>query len=201
MNGFLRLGAYVLHPLLMPVLGTIFYFLHTPRFIDPEMARSLVVAVAIITIFIPIVTFFLLRNLGIISSIHLVQVQERRVPLMLQSLLLLLVIKMVFDPYDSPELYYFFVGILFSSMTALILVFFKFKVSLHQMGIAGVTMFLIALSAHFQINLLLWVCLFFIANGWVASSRLHTESHNYPELVAGLCIGLLPQLVLVNYWL
>ena len=58
MNGFLRIGAYVLHPLLMPVLGTVLYYIYTPRFIDKEVAQSLVLAVAIITIFIPIVTFF-----------------------------------------------------------------------------------------------------------------------------------------------
>lgn len=201
MSAFLRVGAYILHPLLMPLVGTILYFIYTPRYIELDLAKSRVLAVAIITIFVPIVTFFLLRNLGIITSIHLREVKERKVPLMLQSLLLLLVVKMIFDPQDSAEPYYFFVGVLFSSMTALILVFLKFKVSLHQMGIAGVTMFLIGLSVHFQINMLLWMCVFFIANGWVASSRLYTKSHTYPELIAGFFIGTLPQILLLNYWL
>ena len=51
----------------------------------------------------------------------------------------------VFTKYHNPELYYFFVAIAVSSLTALILVIFNFKASLHQMGIAGVTMFLILL--------------------------------------------------------
>ena len=108
---------------------------------------------------------------------------------------------MVFGPFDSPELYYFFVGILFSTITALLMVFFRFKISLHQMGIAGVTMFLIALSVHFIVNALLGIGVFFIINGWVASSRLHTKSHIYPELIVGFFIGLLPQLILLNFWL
>tara|TARA_R110000751_G_scaffold149589_1_gene254556 strand:- start:100 stop:705 length:606 start_codon:yes stop_codon:yes gene_type:complete len=201
MNIFLRIGAYLLHPLLMPLLGTVLYYIYTPRYVELGVAQSRILAVTIITFFIPIVTFFLLRNLGVLNTIHLESVHERKVPLMLQCLLLLLVIKMVFDPYDNAELYYFFVGVLFTTMTALILVFLKFKVSLHQMGIAGVTMFLIALSVHFQINMLLWVCFFFIANGWVASSRLHTSSHTYPELIAGFFIGLIPQVLLLNFWL
>ena len=113
----------------------------------------------------------------------------------------LLIIKMVFDPYDSPELYYFFVGILFSAITTLLLVFLKFKVSLHQMGISGVTMFLIALGVHFKVNVLIAIGLLFIANGWVASSRLHTQSHNYPELIAGFFVGVIPQLIMLNFWL
>lgn len=201
MNYFLRIGAYLLHPLLMPLLGTLLYYIVTPRYIEPGLFQSRIVAVGIITICIPVVTFFLLRNLGVIKSIHLEEVAERRMPLVIQCILLLLIIKLVFDPAGTPELYYFFVGILFSGMSALILAFLKFKVSLHQMGIAGVTMFLIALSVHFKINMLVWLCLFFIGNGWVASSRLHTNSHTYPELIGGFFIGLMPQLLLVTFWL
>ena len=69
------------------------------------------------------------------------------------------------------------------------------------MGIAGITMFLIALGVHFKVNVLIAIGLLFIANGWVASSRLHTHSHNYPELIAGFFVGVLPQLIMLNFWL
>ena len=201
MNNFLRIGAYLLHPLLMPLIGTMMYYIISPRYMEPELIRTSLIAVAIITIFIPLITFFLLRNLKIVNSIHLSEVRERKIPLMVQSLLVLVIIKMVFDPYSNIELYYFFVGVLFSGITALMLVFFKFKISLHQMGIAGVTMFLIALSVHFKVNMLVWIAFFFFGNGWIASSRLHTKSHTYPELIAGFFVGILPQLTLINFWL
>jgi len=201
MNRFLRFGAYVLHPLIMPLLGVVLYYIFTPRYVDVELLSAKVFAVAIVTVLIPIIIFFLLKNVGIINSIHLETTKERKIPLMIQCILLLLIIKLVFDPYDSPELYYFFVGILFSAIAALLMVILKVKVSLHQIGIAGVTMFLIVLSIHFKINVLLWISLFFFFNGWVASSRLHTESHNYLELIIGLFIGLVPQIVMVNFWL
>ena len=201
MNFFLRFAAYLFHPLLMPLLGSALYYALTPRFIEPDIQQARLLAVAIITLFIPIIVFFLLKNLTIVKSIQLENVTERKYPLMIQCLLLLLIIKMVFDPYDSPELYYFFVGILFSSITTLLLVYAEFKVSLHQMGVAGVTMFLIALGVHFKINVLIAIGVLFIANGWVASSRLHTNSHNYPELIAGFLIGIIPQLIILNFWL
>ena len=201
MDFLLKLAAYVFHPLLMPLLGVFLYYEISPRFTDPEIMWASLMAVSIITVFIPITIFFLLKNLGILSSIHLEGVSDRKVPLMIQCVLLLLIIKMVFDPYDNVELYYFFVGILFSTITALILVFFKFKVSLHQMGVSGVTMFLIALGIHFKVNVLLSVSFLFIANGWVATSRLHTKSHTGVELVGGFVIGVLPQLILINFWL
>jgi hypothetical protein len=201
MNIFLRIGAYLFHPLLMPLLGTFLYFIITPRYVEAELLFAKLMAVCIITLLIPLVTYFLLKNLHVVSSIQLEDVKERKVPLMLQCVLLLLIIKMVFDPYENPELYYFFVAVLFSAITALLLVFFKIKISLHQMGIGGVTMFLIALSVHFKVNLLIWIIIIFIANGWVASSRLHTNSHSPAELVVGFFVGIIPQLILLNFWL
>jgi hypothetical protein len=201
MDFFLKIAAYIFHPLLMPLLGVFLYFGISPRFIELEIMQARLIAISIITVFIPIITFFLFKNMGIFLSIHLERVEDRKFPLMIQCVLLLLIIKMVFKPYDNPELYYFFVGVLFSTLTALILVFLKFKVSLHQMGVAGLTMFLIALGIHFKVNVLLAVSLFFIANGWVATSRLHTNSHTYVELIGGLFIGVLPQIIMINFWL
>ncbi len=201
MNYFLRIASYLFHPILMPLLGTVIYYLITPRFIETEIIEVKVSAIIIITVLIPIITFFLLKNLTVVDSIKLKDVRERKFPLMIQTLLILLIIKMVFSAYETPELFYFFVGVLFSTLTALVLVFFSFKISLHQMGIAGVTMFLIALSVHFKLNFLFGIGFFFFCNGWVASSRLHKNSHNYPELIAGFFLGIIPQVIMLNFWL
>lgn len=201
MKLFLKTASYIFHPLLMPLLGTILYFSVTPRYLEPELMRANLFAIAIISIFIPIVVFFLLKNLGVVETIYLKEVKERKFPLMIQCILLLLIIKMIFDPYEDPELYYFFVGMLFSAFSALVMVIFKLKVSLHQMGVAGLFMFLVGLSAHFKINLLVTISFFLFVNGWVASSRLNSDSHTYAELGIGLLLGVLPQLILFNMWL
>ena len=201
MKLFLKSASYIFHPLLMPILGVVLYYGVTPKYIDPQLVRAELFAIAIITIFVPIVVFFLLKNLRIVETIYLKDVKERKFPLMIQCLLLLLIIKMVFDPYDDPELYYFFVAILFSAFSALVMVFFKVKVSLHQIGVAGILMFLVGLSAHFKINLLISISFFLFVNGWVASSRLETGAHNYSELLVGLFLGIIPQIIIFNLWL
>ena len=201
MKLFLRIGSFLFHPLLMPLMGTAIYFYITPRFIEKEMVIANLFALAIITVIIPIVIFFLLKSLGQVDSIFLREVKERKFPLMIQCILLLLIIKMVFNPYDNPELYFFFIGILFSAFASLIMVLFKIKVSLHQIGVAGLLMFLVGLSAHFKINLLATISFFLFVNGWVASSRLQVNAHTYAELGLGLFIGALPQFILFNMWL
>ena len=201
MNYFLRIASYLFHPLLMPLLGAGLYYKLTPRFIEPAIIQAKLFAVIIITILIPIIIFYLLKNLKIVESIHLKKVTERKFPLMIQILLLLLIIKMVYSSYESPEMYYFFIAILFSTIAALIVVMFRFKISLHQMGVSGVTMFLIALSIHFKINILFGIGFLFFCNGWVASSRLNSNSHSYPELILGFVFGVIPQLIVLNLWL
>ena len=201
MKLFLKAASYIFHPLLMPLLGTILYFNVTPRYVEPELVRANYFAIAFITIFFLIVFFFLLKNLGVVETIYLKEAKERKFPLMIQCILLLLIIKMIFDPYEDPEIYYFFVGILFSAFSALVMVFFKLKVSLHQIGVAGILIFLVGLSAHFKINLLITISFFLFVNGWVASSRLYSKSHTYPEIIVGIFLGVLPQLILFNLWL
>jgi len=69
MSSFLRIGAYLLHPLLMPLFGALTYYYITPRFIDSGIIQAELFAVAIVTLFVPIVLFFLLKNIGIITSL------------------------------------------------------------------------------------------------------------------------------------
>ena len=201
MNYFLQSASLIFHPLLMPLIGVGLYFKLTPKFIEPEIIIIKTYAIIIITILIPLISFFLLKNSGLVKSINLKEVEERKYPLMIQIILIFIIITRVFTKYHHPELYYFFIAVVVSSLVALILVIVNFKVSLHQMGIAGVTMFLIALSIHFTENYLFEISLFFLINGWVASSRLETKSHSISELIIGFIVGVFPQFIMLNYWL
>lgn len=201
MNFFLKSISYIFHPLLMPMVGSVIYFIAAPRFIPEEIVQSKIFGLLIITILIPVVLYFFLKTAGIITSSRLDNVKERRIPLLLQSVLFLLVIKLIVDMYNYPELYFFFLGILFSSLSAIFMVLFRIKASLHMIGTGAITMFAITLSIHFSINLTLLIAGMIIANGLVATSRLHQKAHNSIELVLGFAIGILPQILLVNFWL
>jgi len=201
MKFFLSAASYIFHPLFLPLAAVFIYYSITPRYIELELASAQVLATAILTLIIPLIIFFLLRNLGVIETVHLQDVKERKVPLMIQCALLLLIIKMVYDPYDNPELYYFFVAVLFSTLTALILSMLKFKASLHQLGISGITIFIVALSIHFQINMLWAIAILLFINGWVASSRLHSKAHSLTEITVGLFVGIVPQIIVLPFWL
>lgn len=193
--------SYIFHPLLMPMLGVVFYFSKTPRYIPEPIIKAKVFSIAILTIVLPILLFYLLKTLRKVESFHLEQVSERKLPLLINCLIVILILARVLPINEISELYFFFIGILISTITCLALVYAQFKASIHMIASAGFFMFAVALAIHFKININGTIALMCIILGAIATSRLHMKAHTVSELWAGFFIGLLPQLTLVNYWM
>ncbi|MEH6537083.1 MAG: hypothetical protein V7719_11860 [Psychroserpens sp.] len=201
MNQILKSISYIFHPLLMPLLGVVFYFSKTPRFIPEPAMKAKVFSIAILTIVLPILLFYLLKTLNKVESFHLETVEERRIPLFINGSIIILVLVRVLPINEIPELYFFFIGILISTVTCLMLAFAKFKASIHMIASAGFFMFAVAVAIHFKININGTIALMCIVIGAIATSRLHLKAHTPIELATGFFVGLIPQLVLLNYWM
>lgn len=185
----------------MPLLGVIFYFSKTPRYIPLPIIKAKLISIFILTVVLPILLYYLLRTLQKVDSIYLESTKERIIPLILNSIIIVLVMRRIVPVSEVMELYYFFLGILLSTVACLILAVLKFKASIHMIAVGGIFMFFIALSIHFSININGTIALMFILTGAVASSRLYLKAHDNIELVIGFFIGIVPQLIMLNYWL
>ena len=200
-NRLLTSISFIFHPLIMPLLGVGFYFFESPKFIPKEIVYAKLLSLLILTFVLPILLFFLLKTIGKVQSIHLETPRERIIPLAIYCIILLLVLERVITINQIIELYYFFLGILISSLSCLFMAIFKLKPSIHMIAISGLFMFIIVLSIQFSINVNGILALTSIAVGAVATSRLHLKAHNYKELIFGAFLGAIPQLILVNIWL
>ncbi|MDA9069893.1 hypothetical protein N8013_06490 [Algibacter sp.] len=201
MDKLLKSISYVFHPLIMPLLGVIFYFSKSPRYIPFDIIQAKMVSLFILTVILPILLYLLLKTVGVVNTINLKTTKERIYPLLLNGIVILIVLQRILTPTQAIELYFFFVGILISNMACLLLVIMKFKASIHMIAVSGVFMFFIALSIHFSININGTLALMCIIMGAIATSRLHLKAHTYKELILGVFIGFMPQLILVSYWL
>ena len=201
MDKLLKSISYVFHPLIMPLLGIIFYFSKSPRYIPFDIIQAKMVSLFILTVILPILLYLLLKTVGVVNTINLETTKERIYPLLLNGIVILIVLQRILTPTQAIELYFFFVGILISNMACLLLVIMKFKASIHMIAVSGVFMFFIALSIHFSININGTLALMCIIMGAIATSRLHLKAHTYKELILGVFIGFIPQLILVSYWL
>jgi len=201
MKFLLKIASYLFHPLWIPLAGSLLYFLLTPRFFPQEVMQAKLLAIAILTIFIPVVFYFLLKNLGKAQSIFLEDVKERKWPLLFFAILISMVLNQILNAYNYAALYYYFVGILFSTLLAFTLVVFRLKASLHIMGLSGLIVFLVGVSWNFRINLIYTISFLILALGLTASSRLYYKAHTYNELFLGLVCGIIPQAAVLYFWL
>ena len=126
---------------------------------------------------------------------------QRKIPLLINASLLLLLIHKSITISNLPELYYFFLGGVISTLIALIAIYLHTRVSLHMIGITALTTFVFGISLNNQTDLTFTLAFFVASIGWVASSRLVLKAHTVKELSLGCVGGLLPQVILWQFWL
>ncbi len=197
----LPLFSYLFHPVFIPVLGTLAYFFWGKNYFEPAQQILIVLQIVIITILIPMAFIYLLKTLGKVDSIMIADLSQRKIPLVIQIVLMVVLLRQSITIDRIPELFFFFAGGILSALLTLILLFAKVKASLHMMGISALTVFTIALSIYNQVNLINVIAILLLANGLVAASRLEMKAHTGTELVIGFFFGIIPQLVLLYCWL
>lgn len=193
--------SYIFHPIFIPVYAAMFYFfLNDSYYTDLEKYFALF-QIIVITIVLPILLYFVLRTAGLVDSILFSDLSQRKIPLVIQCFLAILLVKKSITLEHFPEFHFFFLGGLLSTLLALILLFFRIKASLHMVAISALTIFIIGLSIHNQTRNINGIAFLVLMNGFVASSRLEMKAHTPKELVIGLLLGIIPQMLLLGFWL
>lgn len=139
--------------------------------------------------------------MGKVDSIMVSEASQRKTPLVVQILLMTTLIAKSATIDAAPELFFFYLGGIFSALMAFVLLFLKLKVSIHTVAISSLTIFCIALSIHENENWIYEIAALIFCNGIVASSRLIMKAHTSKEILLGFAFGIFPQLALIRFWL
>ena len=201
MKKILPFFSYLFHPIFVPLLGTLSYLLFDDIYFSKAQCYLLLFQILIITFFLPLSFFYLLRTFGKIDTIMLSDLNQRKIPLVMQMILTAILITESVTIDRFPELFFFFLSGLISTFLAFIFLFAKQKASIHMIGISALTFFIIGISIHNQINSIALISLCFFVTGLIASSRLQMKAHSIKELVLGYAIGVIPQVGLWFLWL
>ncbi|MDR7208380.1 hypothetical protein [Flavobacterium piscis] len=201
MKRILPLFSYILHPIFISMYATLFYLFYKQDMFTNQEKYYVLFQILIITVIVPILFFLLLRSTGNVKSVMVHETSQRIIPLILQCFLFILLVKRSIVITRYPELHFFFLGGLFSTIIALIYSLFKIKASLHMMAISGFVVFVIGLNMHLQLHNPYWPAFLVLLTGIVASSRLEMNAHTNKELLIGLVIGTLPQVLFLFLWL
>ena len=201
MRFIINLIGLLFNPIFMPLVGAFLYFSITPRFTPERTETVVLLALLIITVIVPYIFYLLLRNLNWVRTRELTDLDERKVPLFLCIILILITFTKIVPSSLSNELHYYFVGILITLISCLILLYLNFKASMHMMGICGLLTFVVMLSIHYQTNLTTLIACLTLCSGAVATARLYLNFHDIEEIIIGSLIGIIPQFTILGYWI
>jgi hypothetical protein len=141
----------------------------------------------------------MLKALGKVKSFTEATIEERRLPIFIQVVLLYFLLNYTILDTHFPELYKFFQAGFISAFLVFVSVIFRFKTSLHMIGITSLFVFSMMLSSYFEIEATYTLAYLIMCMGFVASSRLYMKAHTPIELIAGIIIGGLPQVFVWFY--
>lgn len=187
---FLLLSV-IFHPIFL-ILWTAAYllYIHPLIFIGLNENAKLLVLLRITgtSVFMPMMTVFLLKGLGFISSIRLPEQKDRIVPYVACITFFFwsyYVSKKLDDPY---ELRVFLLS-LFLTASASLLINNYIKISMHATGFGGVNALLVLMLMNGRMNDGFMLSVSFLLAGLVCVGRIHQKHHHPAEIYTGYFCG------------
>lgn len=191
MKLFAKIISAIFHPLLMPTVGLILIFnLGGPiSYLPLEIKRVVLVIVAATTCIIPITLIPLFQTMGIIESIHMIHRKERFWPILTTAISFFVGYWILSRVPVIPRFINTFIFFTIVSVIIALSITLFWKVSIHMVGMGGMTAVLTSLALRFNPQLVLWVAGIFVLAGLVGWARLKTESHKPAEVYVGYLVG------------
>ncbi len=183
--------SWVLVPLLMPVFGLLLAFNESILTYTPVQSKWVFsIITAIINIAIPALLIYLLKRLGIVDDIGLNGRKERLIPYIITILCMGATAWFMASKRAPMWLVMFFVGGAGAGVINLI-VNFRWKISAHAAGIAGVVALLIRIiyNGMPQPGITFWLITTILAAGMLGSARVWLGRHTPAQVIAGYAVG------------
>lgn len=186
-----RIFSYLFHPLLMPTYG-IFLIFQLNTYITyqytPEIRRFFYLLIFTFTFLAPMLVALYLLRMNQISSLHIPNRKERWLPFLFTVLFYLFTYYLL-DRSKAPALFDAMVfGASLSIVVALIVTFF-WKISIHMVGMGGLTGILYAVIQFLAPGSYPIIAGLLLLSGLVAFSRMQLQAHTGVQVLVGYIAG------------
>lgn len=196
MKAVLKAGFYLFHPLWIPFIGTLLFFIVTPVEFDIQIIRNKLIGVIILSILAPFAFLVLFKKSNKYKIFKLENIQIRRFYLLFLCLIILSINNFIISSYHFAALAYFFTALLLIYSLSLFFSYLNLIISLHAACLSCLLSFVGSISIIYHYNLLYLLIPLMVILGLICTERLSTNSHNSTELLASIIMGVLPQLLL-----
>ena len=189
-----------MHPLLMPTYGILLLFHYSPYLaysIDEKVKLYIYAVVFLSTFAIPVlISLFLLRQ-GVLTSLILKERSDRALPFIVTAISFLTGYY-ILKQLPIPKIFYLFLLGALTSIIIALLVNYKWKISLHMIGMGGIVGALFAMSQIFLINMMLPIVLWLLLSGILGTARLSLGSHKPSEIYIGFITGFVSLFLIIG---
>lgn len=190
---FHKFISTVLHPIVIPTIGVILYFIFIPHSLIREQQLVILALVFGFTYVLPVIILLILKGLNLIENFQLHSIKERKIPLFLMIVVFYFLGKLLIDISSIRDLAMLFYGTSLSLFMLYLLFIAKFKTSIHLLSMGSALGFFLILANKYSLSLIPIVMIIILLSGLLASSRLHLKAHTTKEVYTGFFLGMICQ--------
>lgn len=186
-----KILSVLFHPLLMPTYGLVIYFQiqqHMGIELIPRVRLMLLLFIFSMTFMIPLSLTLVMKKLRLISSLEMPTAKERIIPLFVTAIIFIITFYSLRPTGLLPDFQVFLLGTAVLVLIALLISLFT-KISIHMMGLGGVTGAIIAIGLVSSVPVIHFLNLSVLVSGLVGFSRLRLHAHKEFQIYLGYFIG------------
>jgi len=152
------------------------------------MKKWIYIIVGVNTAIVPlsITPIYLYRK--IISSVQMESSNERIIPLIINAFLFYLTYYLL-SRYNTPDVIRVYILAGAVCIFIAIVISWKWKISLHMIGIGALTGAILSIAFRYRINLNLYFIVLIFISGLLGASRLQLNAHNPGQIYTGYLLG------------
>lgn len=196
---FHKFISTLLHPIVVPTIGVILYFILIPHSLVREQQLVMLGLVFGFTYVLPVIILLILKGLKLIDNFQLHSIKERKIPLFLMIVVFYFLGKSLFDISLIRDLAILFYGTSLSLFVLYFLFMAKFKTSIHLLSMGSALGFFLILTSKYSIGLTPILMIIILLSGLLASSRLHLQAHTPKEVYTGFFLGMISQFLVFAF--
>lgn len=183
--------SIILHPVLMPTYALLLIF-KLSNYLDYTTPSPVKLALFLIVVFntliMPILISWLLLKKGLIKSFNMDKREERIVPFICNTVLMMIAYYMI-SRISIPKIFSLLLLGAAASVVLAILINLKWKVSIHMIGIGGITGMFFGMSTFLLIDLRFPILITVLVAGLIGSARMAMGAHRPAQLYVGFIVG------------
>ena len=193
---FYKFISVILHPIVVPTLGVLLYFILIPNRIGSNQKLAILGLIFIVTYLVPLFVLIILKAFKLIKSYKVYAIKERKIPVSLMIVLFYLLGNTLSRITMIRDLGTLFYATSFGLVVIYLLFIFKIKTSLHLLSLGISVGFFMLLSTQYLISFLPVILILILISGLLASARLYLKAHTPKEVYLGFLLGMISPFII-----